>query len=386
MTRPLPEPAREPWDVAVVGAGVAGAVAAFRLARRGLAVLLVDKADWPRNKVCGGCVNAAALQMLQASGLDGAAAAGQAYSAMRMAASGRDAQFALPAGRAISRREFDAALVEAARAAGVSFMSATRAALGDCDAQSRWLHLRRADEQVATRARIVLACDGLGGRLFGGDAEVAPASRIGAGTILDAATAPALADYPPGVIHMACAPDGYVGLVRVENDDLNIGAALDPAWVKRVGGPPAAVAHILESAGLPPIDGLDRARWRGTPHLTRRYPRLGAERLLALGDAAGYVEPFTGEGMAWAIASAAAIEPFAVTDWRDGLIDQWTARHRDLVSSRQRACRGVAALLRRPRLVSGAVRMAAAAPIAAAPLTAWLNRDFRLQTAKAVAL
>lgn len=377
----MTEPLREDWDVVVVGAGVAGAVAAFRLARRELAVLLVDKADWPRDKVCGGCVNAAALNALSASGLPAVATLGRPYTEMQLAARGRHARFPLPAGRAISRRYLDAALVDAAVDAGAQFLPSTHARLADGDDHRRRLELHRGD-RVTVQAKLVLACDGLQSRLLNDAAEVAPCSRIGAGVVVAAPP-----DYRPGRIYMACGAYGYVGLVRVEGEQLNIGTALDPAWVKHQGGPAAAVAGILESAGLPAIDRLDALHWRGTPRLTRRHDRLGADRLLALGDAAGYVEPFTGEGMAWAVAGAAAIEPYAVaavTGWRDELVDAWTARHERLILNRQRACESIAALLRHPRLVAGAVRLAAAAPMVAAPLTAWLNRDFKHHINKVV--
>jgi flavin-dependent dehydrogenase len=51
------------------------------------------------------------------------------------------------------------------------------------------------------------------------------------------------------------------------------------------------------------FDPLD---WLGTLPLTRRTPRPAGHRVLVVGDAAGYVEPFTGEGMAWALATASA--------------------------------------------------------------------------------
>lgn len=384
----MTEPLADCYDVAVVGAGVAGAVAAFRLARRDLKVLLVDKADWPRDKVCGGCVNAAALQAFAAAGLEGVAAIGQPYTEMQLAAGGARARFPLPAGRAVSRQRLDASLVEAALAAGVDFRPATNAALGLAWSDARILQLRRGGERTAVRARLILACDGLKSRLLesawagrerfsAGARSAPPDSRIGAGALL----ADAPDTYAPGIIHMACAEHGYVGLVRVEDNRLNIGAALDPVWVKRIGGPAVAVERILASAGLPSLPGLADARWRGTPQLTRSHDRLGAERLFALGDAAGYVEPFTGEGMAWAVAGAAAVEPFAVAavaNWHDGLAHAWSVELRRLIHKRQRACRGVASVLRRPRAVKGAIRLAAAAPVVAAPLTAWLNRNFQL--------
>jgi 2-polyprenyl-6-methoxyphenol hydroxylase-like FAD-dependent oxidoreductase len=49
--------------------------------------------------------------------------------------------------------------------------------------------------------------------------------------------------------------------------------------------------------------------WRLVPSLTRRPKRVAEERLFLIGDAAGYVEPITGEGMLWAIMSACAIAP-----------------------------------------------------------------------------
>jgi flavin-dependent dehydrogenase len=101
-----------------------------------------------------------------------------------------------------------------------------------------------------------------------------------------------------------------------------------------------------------------------------------------LGDAAGYVEPFTGEGMAWALAGAAAVEPLAlaaVEGWRDELVDQWTARHAALIHPRQRACRALSTVLRHPRLVAALLALLDAAPVAVTPLTAWLNRDIELE-------
>jgi flavin-dependent dehydrogenase len=47
----------EPWQVVIVGAGVAGAYVAARLAHAGVSVLLVDRGRFPRNKVCGACLS-----------------------------------------------------------------------------------------------------------------------------------------------------------------------------------------------------------------------------------------------------------------------------------------------------------------------------------------
>lgn len=370
------------WDIVVVGAGVAGAVAAYRLARRGLKVLLVEKASWPRDKVCGGCLNAAALRALADAGLSDVMRAGQAYSSMRLASEQRQAVLGLPTGRAISRRYLDALLVEQAVAVGVRFLSATQALLGGVGRDQRSVTLRHADQRVTVSARLVIGSDGLGSRLLREAMpealDVKRGSRIGVGTTVDGAPG----FYQAGMIHMACGTHGYVGLVRVENDRLTIGAALDPAWVKHRGGPLLAVTDLLNDANFPLFDGLLEASWQGTPRLTRQRTPLGAERVLILGDAAGYVEPFTGEGMGWALASAAAIEPLAldaVGGWRNELVGDWTARHAEVVGARQRDCQTIAAILRHPHLIAALLPMINAAPATVAPLTAWLNRSYALE-------
>src|SRR5262249_54358037 len=131
---------------------------------------------------------------------------------------------------------------------------------------------------------------------------------------------------------------------------------------------------ILTRAGLPTVPGLTELSWKGTPHLTRRAPRLGGERLFVLGDAAGYVEPFTGEGIAWALSAATLVAPLAQRgprDWSPTLANRWQAIYRWQVAHRQIVCRITAALLRRPCLTRGVVRALAAMP--------WLTRPlFRL--------
>jgi flavin-dependent dehydrogenase len=363
------------WDVVVVGAGIAGAVSALHVSRYGLRVLLVEKSAWPRDKVCGGCLNAAAMRALAAAGVE--LDEGRGYTRMRLACRGRTADFPLPKGLAISRRSLDASLVEHATGAGACFVSGTRATLGATTRHGREVRLKSGPASSTILARVVLDCSGLAGRLSPEvEWRIAPRARIGLGTSVR--DVPAW--YRPGAIHMACAEQGYAGLVRAEDGSANIAAALDPAWCAGVGGPAHAIAEIFRSARFPPCDALHAARFGGTPHLTRTRRALGAERVLVLGDAAGYVEPVTGEGMAWAIADAAAVAPLvreAVAHWSDGIVARWSASHARNVRARQRVCHGVSRVLRRPRLLAAALPVMDAAPALMAPLSAWLNRDFR---------
>lgn len=374
------------WDIVVVGAGIAGSAAALRLARRGAAVLLVEKSAWPRDKVCGGCINAAALQELENCGVRGLETAGRLYTRMHLGCQGREASLGLPAGRAVTRRRLDARIAAEAMRAGAEFLPATHARLGPVTDRDRSVTLSQGAGSATLKARLVLDCSGLGERLARGSGP--PASRVAAGAYIGAGTvssgAPAF--YRPGAIHMACAAHGYAGLVRAEDDRINIGAALDPTWVKRAGGPGEAVATTLEQAGFPAWPALREARWRGTPKLTRSRRRLGAERLFVLGDAAGYVEPFTGEGIGWALADAAALEALALAGaarWSSAFIEEWSAIHRNLLGRRQRVCRAVTRILRHPRLLAGALPLVDRAPGALAPLVRWLNHAYEIAPVQA---
>jgi flavin-dependent dehydrogenase len=101
-----------------------------------------------------------------------------------------------------------------------------------------------------------------------------------------------------------------------------------------------------------------------------------ADRLLLLGDAAGYVEPFTGEGIAWALASARAVAPLAleaIARWDPQIGPAWSARYRRGIGRRQLVCRAVAMGLKRPWIVSVAFEILSRFPQSAAPIFRRLN-------------
>ena len=366
------------WDVVVVGAGPAGSMAARELARRGVRVLLADKAVFPRYKVCGCCLNGRALDILASVGMGGLMGdcGAAALECFELAAQGRKVCLPLPGGAALSRQVLDAALADAARAEGVRFVSGCRAVLREGNREGWTIELGSGLSTTKVQARAVLAADGLGQRLLRSsepfESRSLTSAHIGAGAVVEET----VSAYRPGVIHMAVAEAGYVGLVRVEGGRLNIAAALDTGWVRNQGGLAATVQVILEKAGYPVPAGLTEGQWRGTPPLTRRASRLSAHRFLVLGDAAGYVEPFTGEGMAWALSAGRA----AAALLRDGLDSfdleterLWEKRHAQLTRSAQWRCRAIAAALRSPLLVNAATRTLGRMPGLAAPIIGRLN-------------
>src|SRR5262249_23451152 len=104
--------------------------------------------------------------------------------------------------------------------------------------------------------------------------------------------------------------------------------------------------------------------------------RVSAHRLFAIGDAAGYVEPFTGEGIAWALTSAVAVVPTALKamkTWTDALAKEWEAVHQGQIVRRQQLSRAVATILRHPHITRATVALLGRVPALAAPVLRRLN-------------
>ncbi|MFO0898251.1 MAG: NAD(P)/FAD-dependent oxidoreductase [Pirellulales bacterium] len=369
--RPLgPRPSAD-WDVVVIGAGPSGCVAAHQVAMAGLRTLLIEAREFPRQKVCGGCLNADAVSGLIQSGLGPAlASCGAApLHGIDIHCRGRTLSVPLPAGLAVCRAELDAALMQGAVGAGAEVLTgATATVLPTSDADARTVTVRsRAFGSSVLSARVVLACDGLGRpslrRLPDFRGKSAAASRLGVGARWQGSLPQRI---PLDTITMAVGKSGYVGLARLADGSASVAAAVDR---RRLGQcVAAAVAEILEEAGVAELPALDAVRWRGTAPLTQSAPRVAAHRLFVLGDAASYVEPFTGEGMAAAIRSAIQVAPLAlqaVVGWREELAAEW-ARSRRRVQSREKSVRFLAAVLRRPRLTAAVFSVARRCPRVAA--------------------
>jgi menaquinone-9 beta-reductase len=371
---------RRVWDAVVVGAGPAGAQAAHGLARAGASVLLADRSPFPRGKVCGCCLSGRALAAIRASGLDARLAAlrPHGYEMLRLRTATAEAAIPLPAGCAVSREAFDAMLVDAAVAAGASLQSGVRATLVAREPAGPWTVALRGSDDAGrvVLARVVVDATGLGGALshrWRRGESVRAGARLGASATLPKETR---VPWTENAVNMTVAPAGYVGAVRLEDGRWNLAAALDPVAVSRARGLAPVVDAILTSAWGANAVGAVRAAWRGTPPLTRRPRVLARDGLLLVGDAAGYAEPFTGEGMACALQGGQAIVPIVldgIAGWRPELDAEWTRIVRRDVQ-RQLALASTAAwVLRRPALASGITRLLDAYPGLAARPIAWLN-------------
>lgn len=370
------------WDVVVVGAGPAGALAAHGLACRGVRVLLVEQRHFPRWKVCGACLSPQALAALKTAGLGDLVAAqgGLPLERLQLGVAGLVSPIALGAGRVLSRSRLDQALLEAAVSAGATALTGTRAVLGAAATglePDREVVLHKGTTRWSVRAKVVLIAAGLSHRAIDNEAEIStsiePHSRIGAGCVLPGEAA----ELPPGVLQMAVGHGGYVGLVRVESGEINLACAFDRRILGSGGGAALLCQKILAEAGFATLPGLKESAWQLTAALSRHTIPLAGHRLLLLGDAAGYVEPFTGEGMGWALTSSLAALPLVLRgleNWDGAIESEWRRLHRRWVAQKQKSCRVLAVVLRHPRISWGLHRLAGSFPSVAGSMIGLLQR------------
>ncbi|MFG0328614.1 MAG: NAD(P)/FAD-dependent oxidoreductase [Phycisphaerales bacterium] len=348
--------ARGRWDAVIVGAGPAGAAAAIALARAGVRTLLLDRASFPRWKVCGCCLSGAALAGLRE--LDVLETVRRTdLRHYRLHASNASVELSLPRTAAVSREQLDATLVRAAIDSGAAFLDQAHARFGEASGKPGRVVVRStksANESVEFSARVVLAADGLGARRRQGDQtklhSVSRRARLGFGAVFEANDS----RFEPGVVFMVAGAHGYVGLVRLEDGRVNVAASFD-ATALRDGSVADLVRDTLLSSGLTLPERSPTQGWRGVAPLRRRPSRVTGDRMFVVGDAAGYFEPFTGEGMGWAIGSALRVAPIALDAARNGWsrrhADAWERLHRRTIRRRQRICRALAPAIDQPRLV-----------------------------------
>ncbi len=306
-------------DVIVVGAGPGGSTAAFHLARRGHKVLLVDQAQFPRDKACGDGLTEGAFPLLDEMGLGALLAQAQPIGAIALFGQGRPdgpspLRVAQP-GCIIARKTLDAAMVARARAAGAEFWPNVTVRDFVADDQGCRLGAMRGGRPISIASRFVVAADG---------ARSVVARRAGL-LPADAATCGvALRGYfrlqgplsPDFHVHIPLQLDdfgrrfaGYGWAFPVDDGLANLGVGYFPTQPRERLPNPRAVfdAFIATAERQPDLAGLSPAgpTKGGLLHCAHDADRCHGRRALLVGDAAGLVDPFTGEGIKAAILSGA---------------------------------------------------------------------------------
>ncbi len=300
----------ESWDAVVVGAGPAGSAAATVLARLGRSVLLLEKDVFPRHKVCGEFLSADALPSLE---LLGARESVEEATEERMTrgtlhlSGGTAVSFELPAtALGISRFRLDDLLARRAREAGADVRFAARVLGATLDGPDgfrvRFVH-EQAEKEVLARAVV-----GAWGRWDALDRTLdrgflGRRSRY-FGWSRDFHAEPGRLE---GEVRLYLFPGGYCGLSRVEGGTINLaGVVSDRAW-KRAGGGWSGVVEAarrgnaaLDSELAAMTPGPIGFLGTGPVYFTAKPP--SENFILMAGDAAGVIDPFSGEGQAAALA------------------------------------------------------------------------------------
>ena len=304
------------FEVAIVGAGPAGSTAAILLARRGYSVALLDKEEFPREKLCGDFLNPSCRPLFAELGITDQLSLAQhePVTGLRVTcASGAETELPLigwdgapVSGLGLRRLFFDQILMNQARAAGVSTLLGCRVNSLSRAARGWRIAFSRNGTVAKLQARILLGADGrnswVANQLLPRDESTRRGRAVGFQLRLK---------YRGGLsgrveIHQFLG--GYAGLIGLGDGTLNLCLSAE----RQQSGRPLHIDDLLEK-GLPRNPFLREILSRSEPigpvrsaypvYFTARRPHF--DGALLIGDAARVNEPVTGEGVFFALRSAA---------------------------------------------------------------------------------
>jgi geranylgeranyl reductase family protein len=318
-------------DVVVVGAGPGGSAAAYHLASAGLDVLVLEKATFPRDKVCGDGLTPRSVKSLVAMGIDTSPAAGWIRNrGLRIVGGGMRLELPWPEladypdyGLVRPRRDLDELLARRAQKAGARLVEGAAVTGPVLDHAGRVTGVTARHPgpdgdrtEVSYRAPLVLAADGSSSRLGLSVGLRARADRPMGVAVRRYYRSPRtdddfleswleLWDGPPGRGRLL---PGYGWIFGVGDGTSNVGIGIlnttdafgrtdyKDLLGRWLGGLPPEWGFVEESATGPVRGGALPMGFNRTPHYV--------PGLLLVGDAGGVVNPFNGEGIAYAMESA----------------------------------------------------------------------------------
>jgi geranylgeranyl reductase family protein len=336
------------YDTIVVGAGPAGSVVALRLAREGASVLLLDRARFPRDKPCGGGLTYRAIRELP---VDVTPVVEDVVDRFEFGFRYHHRFERRAAGTIIlmtQRKRLDAFLAEQAAAAGAEFRDGVKVTSVTDDGT-----VTAGDEKL--RADVVVGADGVNGitiRALG----LEQGYRYGVALEGNVPYADTHADRYRGraVLELGIVPGGY-GWVFAKGDHVNVGVGGWETEGPRLRG---HLARLCAAHGMKE-ESVESLRGYRLP-LRRREDELVRGRVLLVGDAAGLVDPLSGDGMHEAfvsarLASGAALD--VLGGRADSLAPYAERVNTELASQASASWAAKRALDRFPRIVYGFARV-----------------------------
>ncbi|MBA4017235.1 MAG: hypothetical protein C0483_08685 [Pirellula sp.] len=358
------------WDVVVVGAGPAGATMAALLARRGRSVALIDAAHFPRQKVCGEYLSAAAWKLLETLDLDVPRSLAMPLRSLVLSAStGRNVEVAYapdvarqPA--ALGRDVFDLRLVEAAQRAGATLLCGVRlrAVLrsGRRAVGVEVVDVADPSSGRELRAPLIVAADGRRSRVVQetGSFQLAHSEIVGFKRHVPVADFAAYENR----IAMHAAPGCYIGVCPVAPGVVNLCGTMPKRAMQQAHGRIGAALQSLlpRATPLAPLladSTVPLAAWHSMPEVAQQRSRHEMPGVLYIGDAMGTIEPLTGQGMTMALAgaqlAASLLHEADATTADVELQARYEGEWRRQFAGSIAAAAWFGRILRRPRLLQG---------------------------------
>ena len=312
------------FDAIVIGAGVAGSTAATLLARAGWSVALVEKQRFPRRKVCGECLAASNLPLLDALGIGSEffASAGPELRQVALMQGQRVLTSDLPAadqpgrawGRALGRETLDTLLLEQARNSGAVVLQpwSVQALSGTAGAHLCEIRAIGSDHVEHLHAPVLIAAHGSWEHLPSGRAARRLSRRPGDLFAFKANFCSA--ELAPGLLPVLSFVGGYGGMVLADKGITTLACCIraDRLEVCRQAAPGLnageAVEAYLKQCCRGVAEALDSAQrqgaWLATGPIDPGIRLRSDDSIFRIGNAAGEAHPIIGEGMSMAMQSA----------------------------------------------------------------------------------
>lgn len=370
------------YDAVIIGAGPAGSAAARLLAQAGWSVALVEKAEFPRRKVCGEFISATTMPVLKACGIAAPFITAAGPQVMRIGAWAGSAMLAAPQervwGRALGRETLDTMLRDAAVKAGATVLQPAEVVELQHD---DGMHVCLLDDGREIAARFVIAACGSwnskgifavnGNPTQPSDLFAFKAHFRGSG-------------LPPGLMPLLAFPGGYGGLVESDKGRVSLSCCIRRDTLAKVrtrhGGKAgeAVLAHILKTTrgaqralGGAELEGGFLSTGPIHPGIRTRYQ----DGVFFTGNIAGEAHPVIAEGISMAIQSSALLAKLLIAHRGELYARQWQRRFAPriraasvfahLAMSGAGRLAGLALLRAAPRLLDVGARLSGKAPVVA---------------------
>jgi menaquinone-9 beta-reductase len=356
------------YDAVIVGAGPAGAFAAYKLAKNGMRVLLIDKDQTTKRKICGEYLCPQGVQLLNDEGLSNLVQGKfPPLFGMNIHTSGGIKVHArFPGfetgvqGAALNRQIFDSQLVELAKSAGVEIQMGVR-----LESFERSVDLWQVTTSIGTFTTRVL---------IGADGRQSKISRLLKNEVAHNNHRVALHCYLQtaepcirfGEMHLM-ADGSYIGIDPTGTHEVNFSLVCDGENFKKFGGAHGTLNHyIRQSADLKSRYGEvpESVQISAVSPIHHRTKSVTPARNVALvGDAAGFVDPLTGEGIYNALLTSQILTEAIINNRFIELnnlspaFQEYSERYRSLLHQKTMVNRVFQRVIRMPKLTDFIARI-----------------------------